>query len=287
MRGWVSFDSESGPGVGLLDDSTITRVPGLRELGRGVSAEMLDRLAADPGAAMEVASVRLRAAVPDPGKVICVGLNYRSHIAETGRADVEYPVLFTKFASSLVGPYDDIVAPPESTQVDYEGELAVVIGASGRRIREEDASAHVLGYSVANDVTMRDYQYKTHQWLPGKSWDASTPLGPAVVPLTDDRLRDAGIRTMLNGEVVQESDLSMLIFSIPTLIATISEFTTLHPGDVILTGTPGGVGFRRAPQLFLQPGDTVRVEIDGLGAVENLVRAESTDAGAGGGERHG
>jgi acylpyruvate hydrolase len=166
------------------------------------------------------------------------------------------------------------VLPPESVQVDYEAELAVVIGRRGRRIPVDQADAHVLGYTVCNDVTMRDYQYKTHQWLQGKAWDNSTPLGPYLVLPSEADLTAAGIRTLLNDEVLQSSDTSKLIFDIPTLISTISEFTTLEPGDVILTGTPGGVGYRRDPQVFLRDGDVVTVEVDGVGTLANRVRAE-------------
>jgi len=150
---------------------------------------------------------------------------------------------------SLLGAYDDIVLPPESQQVDYEGELVVVIGHGGRRIAEQDALDHVLGYTVANDITMRDFQYKTHQWIQGKAWDASTPVGPYLVRPSEVDISHAGIRTILNGQKVQESDLSRLIFSIPHLISTISTFSTLRTGDLILTGTPGGVGYARPSAL--------------------------------------
>jgi acylpyruvate hydrolase len=203
-----------------------------------------------------------------------VGLNYRSHIEETRREDSRYPVLFTNFASALL-PADGVIElPPESDQVDYEGELAVVIGRTGRRIGEADAQNHVLGYAVANDVTMRDYQYKTHQWLQGKSWDRSTPLGPDIVTPGEVDIDSAGIQTVLNGVVLQSSDLGRLIFAIPRLIAYISTFTALDPGDIILTGTPGGVGFRRDPQVFLRPGDKVDVEIQGVGRISNVARPE-------------
>jgi acylpyruvate hydrolase len=157
--------------------------------------------------------------------------------------------------------------------VDFEGEMAVVIGRGGRRIAEADARGHVLGYTVANDITMRDFQYKTHQWMQGKAWDASTPLGPYLVTPGEVDIDTAGIRTVLNGEKMQESDLSQLIFTVPRLIATISTFTALRPGDVILTGTPGGVGYRRDPKVLLSQGDRVSVEIDGIGAVQNAVTA--------------
>ena len=212
--------------------------------------------------------------VPHPTKVFCVGLNYRAHIEESHRELPTYPVLFPKYASSLVGPDEDIELPAESHQVDYEGELAVVIGRAGRRIPRAAALSHIAGYTVANDVTMRDFQYKTHQWLQGKAWDRSTPLGPFLVTPDEVDVSSARITTTLNGEVVQDSDLSMLIFDVATLVSTISEFTELLPGDVILTGTPSGVGYRRTPQLFLSPGDTVTVEIAGVGRLSSRVAAE-------------
>lgn len=219
---------------------------------------------------------RFRPVIPRPGKVICVGLNYGAHIEETMRDESDYPVLFTKFATSLTGPFDAISCPPESTAIDYEGELAVIIGQAARRVPREHAAGVVAGYAVANDVTMRDYQYRTHQWLQGKAWDRSTPLGPELVTAEDvpdpGRLR---LRTFVNGEQVQDASTELLIFDVATLVSVISEFATLEPGDVILTGTPGGVGFRREPQLLLGDGDLVAVEIDGVGRLENRFVAES------------
>ena len=167
--------------------------------------------------------------------------------------------------------------PPESSKVDYEAELAVIIGREGRRIAPGDALDHIAGLSVANDITMRDYQQRTHQWLQGKAWDASTPLGPYLVTL--DEVGDIGkldLRLELNGQQMQSSNTELLIFDVPTTIAHISEFTTLAPGDVILTGTPGGVGARRDPPVFLKPGDIVRVEIPGVGILENAITSETT-----------
>nr|WP_240974016.1 fumarylacetoacetate hydrolase family protein [Nonomuraea sp. FMUSA5-5] len=169
---------------------------------------------------------------------------------------------------------EPILLPSESHQVDYEAELAVVIGRPGRRIPSDQALDHVLGYTIANDVTMRDYQYKTHQWLQGKAWDSSTPLGPALVApdAVDSGALDISLR--LNGEVMQSSNTSLMIFSVPRLISLASQFTRLEPGDVILTGTPGGVGYRREPQVFLTDGDVVEVEIEGIGVLRNPVRQE-------------
>jgi acylpyruvate hydrolase len=216
----------------------------------------------------------VRPVIPRPGKVICVGLNYNAHIEETHRDESDYPVLFTKFATSLTGAYDTVLCPPESDAVDYEGELAVVIGSPTRRVSPERALEAVAGYTVANDVTMRDYQYRTHQWLQGKAWDASTPLGPHLVS-TEEAGDPAGLtlRTLVNGEVVQEATTDLMIFPVPTLISVISEFATLHPGDVILTGTPAGVGFRRDPQLLMGDGDVAVVEIDRIGRIENRFAA--------------
>src|SRR6201995_5791664 len=175
----------------------------------------------------------------------------------------------------MIGSYDSLAGPPESAAVDYEGELAVVIGARPRRVSTDRALDVVAGYTVANDVTMRDYQYRTHQWVQGKAWDASTPLGPVLV--TADEVPDPGaltLRTLVNGEVVQQTTTNLMIFPIPTLISVISEFATLQPGDVILTGTPAGVGFRRDPQLLMGDGDVAVVEIDGIGRTENRFVAE-------------
>jgi acylpyruvate hydrolase len=271
---FASYEIDDRSYLGRVEGDSLVPLSGASELGRQTPSDVLAELAA-AGPAVAVSDVRLRAVVPQPDKIICVGLNYKAHVGETGRETPKYPVLFNKFASSLVGAFDPISVPSESTQCDYEGELAVIIGRAGRRIAKHDAIAHVLGFSVANDVTMRDYQYKSHQWLQGKAWDASTPIGPYLYTPEEVDVTSIGLRTILNGSTMQESDTSLMIFDIPTLVSTISEFTTLLPGDIILTGTPGGVGFRRDPQVFLKPGDEVSIEIDGLGAVRNQVIAEA------------
>jgi acylpyruvate hydrolase len=204
-----------------------------------------------------------------------MGLNYRAHVDE-GVYDVpEYPVLFSKFAEALVGAGEPVVVPPESKAVDYEAELAFVVGRQVRRAARESALDCVAGYTVANDVTMRDYQYKTHQWLQGKTWADSTPLGPFLV--TADEVGDPhalDISLELNGERLQEANTSLMIFDLPKIIATISEFVPLAPGDVVFTGTPSGVGFRRDPQVLLRDGDRMVVEIERVGRLENPVVAE-------------
>jgi acylpyruvate hydrolase len=271
---WVSYRQGSTEHVGLVDGSTYVPLRNVRRIDAGTGTDEL--LAAEPDydAAVESASVELLPASWAPSKVFCVGLNYDEHIRETGRELPSYPVLFPKYASSLIAADAPILVQRESAQVDYEAELVAVIGRKGRRITRENALSHVLGYTVANDITMRDYQYKTHQWLQGKAWDRSTPVGPGIIPAGEVDLASCGIRTVVNGVTVQESDLSHLIFDVATLVSVISEFTELVPGDLILTGTPGGVGYRRDPQLFLTAGDTVSVEIDGVGRIESRVEQE-------------
>ncbi|MCC2033246.1 fumarylacetoacetate hydrolase family protein [Microbacterium allomyrinae] len=265
----VNYLRDGRSGVGVVDEDRIIPLAGLDAIGAGVGSAEIHAAARLEDDAFPLAEAHLLPASPQPAKVFCVGLNYLEHVEETKRELPAYPVLFPKYASSLIGAHDPIAIPAESEQVDYEAELAVVIGTGGRRIAEADAMNHVLGFAVANDVTMRDFQYKTHQWLQGKAWDGATPIGPEVATPDEFDWTSAGIRTFVNDQLVQDSDLTMLIFSIPRLIATVSVFTRLEPGDVILTGTPGGVGFRRDPQLFLQPGDRVVVEIDGLGRIDS------------------
>jgi acylpyruvate hydrolase len=255
----------------LVDGDVLRPLRGIAELGRDSPAEVL----ADPpleGETVALRDVTLRPVIPRPGKIVCVGLNYRAHVQEGVFEVPDYPVLFTKFADSLVGAGQPIVLPPESEAVDFEAELAFVIGRHVRRTTSLDA---VAGYTLANDVTMRDYQYKTHQWLQGKAWAGSTPLGPYLV--TPDEVGDPhalDISLELNGERMQASNTSRLIFDLPRLIATISEFVPLAPGDVVLTGTPEGVGYRREPKVLLRDGDRVVVEIERVGRLENPVAAE-------------
>jgi acylpyruvate hydrolase len=261
--------------VGVVDGDHYVPLAGVRRIDADTGIDAIDNAVLDHAGRLPAHEAELLPLSWAPLKVFCVGLNYKAHIQETGRELPEFPVLFTKFASTLLAADRPIVVPPESSQVDYEGELAVIIGRSGRRIPRSEAMAYVLGFTVANDVTMRDYQYKTHQWLQGKAWDSSTPLGPHLVRPGEFDLSAAGIRTIVDGLTVQESDLSYLIFDVPALISTISEFTTLNPGDVILTGTPGGVGYRRDPQLFLRHGMSVTVEIGGVGRIDSVIVSES------------
>jgi acylpyruvate hydrolase len=266
---FASVIHDGQPLAVAIEGDRATPLHGVTEIGRETPAALL-REPPLQDRSLPLADLRFRPVVPNPEKVICIGLNYLAHIQETQRDESDYPVLFTKFASSLTGPYDPVPLPPEAKAVDYEGELVVVIGETTRRAARERALDAVAGYAVGNDVTMRDYQYKTHQWLQGKAWDASTPVGPWMVAA--DELGDPQglmLRTMVNGQVVQEASSELMIFDIATLISVISEFTTLHPGDLIFTGTPSGVGFRRDPQLLLGDGDVVAVEIERVGRIEN------------------
>ncbi|MCX5188818.1 fumarylacetoacetate hydrolase family protein [Streptomyces mirabilis] len=202
--------------------------------------------------------------VPSPGKIICVGLNYRTHITEMGRDLPQYPTLFAKFPEVLIGPYDALVLPAESDAVDWEAELAVVIGTSVRRADEQTARAAIAGYTIMNDVSMRDWQFRTREWLQGKNFEASAPFGPHLVT-PDEIPANAAISSTVDGEVMQSSSIGDLLFGPAELVAYISTIITLHPGDVIATGTTGGVGHARTPQRYLQPGQTLVTSIEGIG----------------------
>jgi acylpyruvate hydrolase len=213
--------------------------------------------------------------VLEPGKIVCVGLNYRGHIAEMGREMPPYPTLFSKFTSSLIGPFDEIRLPAESDEMDWEAELAVVIGSTCRRVSPAEARGFIAGYTVLNDVTARDWQRRTGQWLQGKTFDHSTPIGPELV--TPDEIADPDdleLRCEVDGEVMQQTRTSDLLFPCDELVSYISRFTALEPGDVIATGTPAGVGAARDPKVFLQPGTVVRTIIEGVGACENRCVAD-------------
>jgi 2-keto-4-pentenoate hydratase/2-oxohepta-3-ene-1,7-dioic acid hydratase in catechol pathway len=222
--------------------------------------------------AIQIANPTFAAPIPDPGKVICIGLNYRDHAIETKAQIPTEPVVFNKFPSCIVGPGAQVKLPRESPQVDFEGELVVVIGKTGRRIPREQAFDHVFGYTVGHDVSARDWQKNKEgkQWLLGKSFDGFAPLGPAIVG--KDEIADPHalkIQTRLNGEVMQDSNTGDMIFKIDELIAYVSQVTTIEPGDLIYTGTPAGVGVARNPQRFLKPGDVVEIEIEKLGVLNN------------------
>ena len=228
------------------------------------------------GTPRPLAEVRLLAPVPRPGKIICVGLNYRDHAKETGKAVPTEPILFSKFASSVVGPGADVVVPPEAAEIDYEAELAVVIGRRASRVAAAEALGHVAGYACANDISSRALQFLTGQWLLGKAIDTFLPLGPWLV--TADEIPDPqalGIRCLVNDEPRQSSNTSEMVFGVAELVAFASRTITLEPGDVLVTGTPAGVGMATDPPRYLADGDRMRVEIDGLGELDNTVRARA------------
>ncbi len=207
-----------------------------------------------------------------PGKIICVGLNYRDHARETGIAIPEQPLLFGKWPTSIIGPGEPIVIPPCSTQVDYEAELGLVIGRRARDLRPDEALGHVAGVVCVNDVSARDLQFADGQWTRSKSFDSFCPVGPAVVPLSAvGALGNLRVRCLVNGSVVQESSTSEMVFDAAQIVAYASRSTTLEPGDLIATGTPAGVGFGRTPPLFLRAGDVVTVEIERIGELTNPV----------------
>lgn len=264
--------------------SAAVRVGGERAV-EIIGAEDVGRLLADPGwrARAEAADGPGHAigdldhapVVPSPGKIICVGLNYRNHILEMGRELPEYPTLFAKYTEALIGPYDDIMLPAGSPAVDWEAELAVIVGSPVRHADAETARAAIAGYSVLNDVTARDFQNRTKQWLQGKTFEATTPLGPTLV--TPDELPAGSLEMTceVDGEVMQRADTADLVFDPVTLVSYISGIVTLRPGDVIATGTPGGVGHARTPPRYLTDGSKVVTHIAGVGELVNTARPEA------------
>ena len=214
--------------------------------------------------------------IPNPEKVLCVGLNYETHRKETGRDVVVNPTIFTRFANSQIGHGAPIIRPRHSTDLDFEGELAVIIGKPGRHISKADAMQHVAGYACYNDGSVRDFQRHTTQFTPGKNFVGTGPFGPwMVTPDEAGDLAQSRLQTRVNGQVVQDAVIEQMIFDIPRQIEYCSTFTRLEPGDVIATGTPGGVGAKRSPPLWLKPGDTVEVEIDRVGLLRNSVADEA------------
>jgi acylpyruvate hydrolase len=262
----VLTDDDSYVDLGVADVGALLAEPNWFE--RAASA-------GDAAVRYGIADVEFAPLVLTPGKVVCVGLNYRTHILEMGRELPEYPTLFAKFADALVGANDDIALPPESDAMDWEAELVVVIGRSVRRADDEQAAAAIAGFTIMNDVTMRDWQFRTREWLQGKSFEGTTPLGPVLV--TPDELT-GGVRPSLamkctvNGEIVQQADTGDLVFDPVALVRYVSTIGTLRPGDIIATGTPGGVGHARTPPRYLSAGQTVVTEIDGIGRLTNTVR---------------
>ncbi|MEU3948314.1 fumarylacetoacetate hydrolase family protein [Streptomyces sp. NPDC029526] len=242
-------------------------------------AERAAAVTSDGATTYPVADADFAPVVPAPSKVVCVGLNYRNHIQEMGRDLPEHPTLFAKFADSLIGATDDIVRPGETEQFDWEVELAVVVGKGVRRARGEEAEQAVAGFTVLNDITCRDWQFRTREWLQGKMWDSTTPVGPYLV--TPDEL-PGGVRPALDvtltvdGEVMQSDTTGDLLFDPVDLVEYVSTITRLNPGDIIATGTPGGVGHARKPARYLLGGERIVTEIQGIGRLENTVVKEKS-----------
>ena len=278
---FVTFelDGKSRPGLVIgeaVADLSYKGFHSLLEVIEAIATGSLDPATLTPSDRTHpLSSVRLLAPIPKPRKLICVGLNYLDHAKESGAEIPKVPTIFNKFATTVIAPGDNIVLPKVSSQPDYEGEFAVIVGRGGRHIQAENWRDHVFGYTIVNDVSARDYQRATTQWLMGKTFDTFAPMGPWVV--TVDEIADPhalDIATEINGAVLQDSNTRELIFKIPELLAFLSSVFTLEPGDIVSTGTPAGVGFARTPPRWLRPGDDVRVRVSGIGELRSSVIAE-------------
>ena len=240
--------------------------------------EQLDAGPDIPGV-FQSASLELGPPVPDPDKIICIGLNYADHASEAGLAQSEVPIFFAKFRNSLIGPTSPILLPRASDQIDYEGELAVIIGTRCKEVTEQEALQYVAGYSIFNDVSARDLQMQTSQYMAGKALDTFAPMGPGMVLASDiANPQTLLLTTRINGQVIQHASTATMIFSVAAIISFLSSLMTLEPGDILATGTPSGVGFKRTPPLFLREGDVVEVEIEGIGQLRNPVMHAGMEA---------
>ncbi|UWU67145.1 fumarylacetoacetate hydrolase family protein [Bradyrhizobium sp. NC92] len=267
---------------GIVEDETFFDVGAAlkaryADLKAAIGADFAGVADAKPSVAgVPISTVTWLPVIPNPDKILCVGLNYETHRKETGRAEVDHPTIFSRYANSQTGHLQPIVRPRVSTDLDFEGELAVIIGKAGRYISRADAMDHVAGYSCYNDGSIRDFQRHTHQFTPGKNFPDTGAFGPWM--MTPDELGPLGelkLQTRLNGQVMQEALIKQMIFDIPRQIEYCSTFTRLEPGDVIVSGTPGGVGARREPPLWMKPGDVVEIEVERLGVLRNVVTDET------------
>lgn len=277
----VSFEVEGQEkfglvvGEGIVDLAKRYNVPTLRDFLTSHDALEVKEYQ-NEAAEYQLQDVKLLPVITNPDKILCAGVNYDEHRKETNKERTAHPTIFLRVAQSQIGANQPMIIPNESSKLDYEGEIAVVIGKEGYRISEEDAFDYIAGYSNYNDGTIRDWQLHTTQWIPGKNFNNTGAFGPWLV--LKDEIADEEVLTVetrLNGEVMQKSDTSMLLFSIPELIAYTSSFTTLKPGDVIVTGTPGGVGAKRNPPVFMQDGDVVEIEVSKVGILRNEIKQES------------
>ena len=260
----VRLDAERAVETGHSDVGVLLANPDWRAMASRAS-----------GASHELAGLDYAPVVPRPGKVICVGVNYKAHIKEMGRETPSHPTLFAKYAEALIGANDDIVIPSISDAVDWEAELAVIVGSPLRDVDAQGAEEGIAGYSVLNDVSMRDWQFRTLQWLQGKTFEGSTPFGPALVT-ADEAGFGSDLACYVDDEIVQSAVTSDMVFGPVEALSYISQFITLKPGDVVSLGTPGGVGHARKPPRYLQPGQTLRTVIDGIGECRNLCVKEAS-----------
>ncbi|MBD0862303.1 fumarylacetoacetate hydrolase family protein [Gordonia sp. zg691] len=259
-----------------VDGDSYVEITGHRDVGSLLAHEEWRSIAAAADGARHAAGGVRRAMLgASPSKIMCVGLNYRGHIEEMGRELPEYPTVFAKFPDTLCGPDDPVIAVKDDPALDWEGELVVVIGKTVYREGEAAAAAAIAGYTIANDISMRSWQYRSQEWLQGKIWARSTPVGPVLVTPDEFDTSTAVLRTTVNGEVMQSHAVADLLFSPARLVSYLSTMVPLRPGDLILTGTPGGVGRAMTPPRYLTAGDTVEVSIDGIGSLRNEVVAES------------
>ena len=272
-QGMPSYGAVQGDRVLDLGPLLGAQAPDLKTL---IAKKMLPLAAqalASHRAELAFGQLQLLPVIPNPDKIVCVGLNYHEHVKESGRDLTEKPALFLRVSASQVGHGQDIMRPPESARLDYEGEIAVVIGTGGRRIAEADAWGHIAGYACYNDGSVRDWQNFTTQWTAGKNFWRTGGFGPWMVSADEIAPgQKLTLTTRLNGQELQRASTDMMIHSIPRQIAFISTFMPLEPGDVIVTGTPGGVGNKRTPQLFMKPGDVVEIEVDAVGVLRNTIR---------------
>jgi 2-keto-4-pentenoate hydratase/2-oxohepta-3-ene-1,7-dioic acid hydratase in catechol pathway len=279
----ASFSSEGVASWGVVTSEGLVdvgrrldRFPTLRiALSNGGVSEARTLVDSGVGVDHAIDAVQFEPVIPDAGVILCIGLNYDEHRLETKRESADHPTVFARYPRSQIGHGRAMICPPESFKFDYEGELAIVIGRSCRRVPLQDAMSVVAGYACYNDGSIRDYQRHTTQFHPGKNWPGTGAFGPWLVTADEvDDISELKIQTRLNGQVVQSAGLDQLIFTVPELIAYCSTWTDLHPGDVIVTGTPGGVGAARQPPLWMKAGDFVEVEISGVGLLANHIEME-------------
>ena len=272
---FVSFQYENKQSWGALDGENVID---LSHLSPSLMSALLDLPSSmaeikNKSVIFPLGDLKLQAPIPNPEKILCVGQNYVAHRDEMGGNLTAKPLIFTRYPASILGHNAELIKPEESEQYDFEGELALIIGKPGRRISSNDALSHIAGYSCFMDGSIRDYQNHTTQYIPGKNFDGSGSFGPWMISADELADPNAGLslQTRLNGKVMQQTTTDLMIFDIPTIIAYVSTFTTLEPGDVIATGTPGGVGYKRDPQVFMKPGDRIEVEVEAVATLSNLI----------------